>query len=491
MSSNPLKKLAGETAIYGLSTILARIVNFFFVPFYTRILSTESYGEVTEFMSYIAVLQVILVLGLETGCFRYANKHKNPGAVFGNALLTVAIISVTSFLAFAFASGYLSDLLGYHGYSYVFTCVGAILAIDTFTAILFARLRFEHKALKFATFKTIKILSETFFNIFLFLILPKIVAGGSSETILGFIPVKPDFSYVIIAILLSCIVSIILFIPEIFKIKFRFDRTLWRDMIKYSIPLMIAGLPGILNDFSDRIMFRFFSPDGAVWKSDLGIFQAGTKLAALMMLFIQMFRFAAEPFFFSQNENRESRSLYAKVLEHFTAFCMLIFLGILLYIDVIELILGANFRSGVSILPIMLLAYLLLGISFNVSMWYKLSGHTNIAVYITITGLVVTLAVNILFMPIYSYHAAAWGHLLSYLVMLVLSVSLGNKYYPIPYKWGKIAIIIGSALAIYALSLLLPQMHTIYKHALHTLFILLYIFVYLKTEKISVWRLKL
>jgi len=490
MSAHPLKILAGETAIYGLSTILARVLNFLFVPLYTRILTTSSYGIATEFLAYIAILQVVLTLGLETGCFRFANKHSSPNAVFSNALLTITILVTTAFALFTLFSKSISAWMGYGEYSYLIIYLGSILAIDSFTAILFAKLRFEHKAFKFATLKTIKILSETIFNIILFFVVPAYLAKHPESVLLNFISPTPDFTYILFAIFLSGIVSLIIFIPDILKVRLSFNKSLWKQMMLYSLPLMIAGLPGILNDFIDRPLFRFFSPEGHIWESDLGVFAAGVKMATLMMLFIQMFRFAAEPFFFSRAKEEKSKELYASVMEHFTAFSMFIFLGIMLFMNIIELILGVSFRAGIDIVPIMLMAYVILGMNFNVSMWYKLSGKTNIAIYITLAGLLASLLVNILFMPIYSYHAAAWGHLISYLIMLVISIILGNKYYPIPYKWTKILGFIATGLTLYIISLLLPEMDLILKLAIHTILIIIYITAYLFIEKISIWKLK-
>ena len=253
---------------------------------------------------------------------------------------------------------------------------------------------------------------------------------------------------------------------------------------------MAAGLPGILNDFIDRPLFRFFSPEGHVWQSDLGIFQAWVKFATLMMLFIQMFRYAAEPFFFSRAKEVNSKELYASVMEHFTAFCMFIFLGMMMYLGIIAHIIGRNFQSGIDIVPIMLLAYVILGMNFNVSMWYKLSGKTNYAIYITMAGLPITIFINIVFMPLYSYHAAAWGHLLSYLVMFILSIYLGNKHYPIPYNWKKITTYIGSGILLYLLSLLVPDVHFVIKYTINTILLLAFVLFYLKTEKITIWKLK-
>lgn len=491
MTDNPLKRLAGETVIYGFSTIFARVVNFVFVPLYTYKLSTANYGIATEFLSYIAILQVVLTLGLETGCFRYANKSGEPGKVFSNALITITILSLLLFLFLTLFSGSISSMLGYTGFKLVIVYVGAILMIDSITAILFAKLRFENRAKTFAALKSVKIIGETSFNLLLFLVLPHYLSSNPNSFITLFVSPKPDFTYILFAIFLSGVLSLLTFIPILVKFKISPDRKLWREMMRYSIPIMVAGLPGILNDFIDRPMFRFFSPEGNSWESDLGVFQAGVKISTLMMLFIQMFRFAAEPFFFSREREKGSKELYAKVLEHFTAFGMLIFLGIIFYLDIIQYIIGKDFREGLSIVPIMLFSYLLLGIGFNVSMWYKLSGKTKYAIVITGAGLPITILVNTLFMPIYSYHAAAWGHLLSYLVMLAVSLYLGNRLYPIPYRWSKITGYLVAGLLLYFASIVIPQENTIFKYSLRTLFILIYIFVYIKQEKISIWKLKL
>ena len=466
--ANPIKQLAGETALYGLSTILARVINFLFVPFYTRLLTTESYGVVTEFMAYIAVLQVVLALGLETGCFRFANrKDTDPAKVYSDALGIVSVVSLLFLFLMTVFSDSISDALGYHGYRSCIIFMGGILACDSITAILFAKLRQEHKALKFALLKTVKILTETAANFILFFGFAALCRRTASEAgvqtadltssdiwLLSFISPIPDFSYVIFAIFISCIVCLVLFIPDLLKFRFSFDRKLAKQMLAYSLPLMVAALPGIVNDFLDRILFRFFDTGSDVWQSSLGIFQAGVKISVIMSLFVQMFRFAAEPFFFQRASDRNSKELYAVVMEYFTAFCGLIFLGVILYIDVISLILGRDFRAGISVVPVMLLSYMILGMLFNVSMWYKLSGKTGVAIYITLAGLAVTAAVNIIFMPEYSYHAAAWSHFASYVVMFVINVALGNRYYPIPYKWGRIITVFVAMFAVYGLSML-------------------------------------
>jgi O-antigen/teichoic acid export membrane protein len=248
-----------------------------------------------------------------------------------------------------------------------------------------------------------------------------------------------------------------LFVPDFFKLSFSLDTKLIRQMLAYSLPLMIAALPGVVNDFLDRILFRYFDTNAEAWRSSLGLYQAAVKLAVIMNLFIQMFRYAAEPFFFRQSREKGSVKLYADVQEYFTAFCGLVFLGVILYIDIIALILGPQFREAVGIVPIMLLSYMILGMLFNVSMWYKLSGKTNIAIWITLSGLAVTALVIVLFMPKYSYWAAAYGHLASYVVMFVISAVLGAKYYPIPYRWGRLLMIFLLMGAAYGASLLVDK----------------------------------
>ena len=228
-------------------------------------------------------------------------------------------------------------------------------------------------------------------------------------------------------------------------------------MLAYSVPLMVAALPGVVNDFLDRILFRYFDTNADAWRSSLGLYQAAVKLAVIMNLFIQMFRYAAEPFFFRRAREKDSPQLYASVQEYFTAFCGMVFLGVILYIDIIALILGPQFRSAVGVVPVMLLSYMILGMLFNVSMWYKLSGKTNMAIWITLAGLAVTALVIVIYMPKYSYWAAAFGHLASYIVMFVISSVLGAKYYPIPYRWGRLACIFLLMGTVYGLSLLLDN----------------------------------
>lgn len=472
-----LRKLAGQTVIYGTSTIVARFLNYMLLPLYTYTLTTTDYGVLTEFMSYVAVLQVLLTMGLETGCFRFANKPGyEPRKVFSGAMMAVAAVSAVFLLAMLSAGRPLSVRMGYEGYRCVYSYIGLILFSDSVTAILFAKLRCEGRAWKFAVFKIVKILVEAGMNVLLFLWYPGHAAVHPDNLLSGLIPPVPDFSYPIFSILVSCAVVFVLFIPELLRLGISSDGRTVKDMLRYSLPLMVAGLPGVMNDFLDRIVFRFFNVDDTLWRADLGVYQAAVKVAVIMSLFVQMFRFAAEPFFFSSAGTKDFRKVYASVMEYFVMFCMLIFLGVMFYLDIIQLIVGRDFRAGMDIVPVMLLAYMMMGMLFNVSMWYKLSDRPSFAIYITLAGLLVTAVINIVFLPVYSYRASAWAHFLSYLVMLVLSVVLGRKYYPIPYRWGRILAVTVSGLLLYAAGMALPESLPMgWRLALRTVLILVYL----------------
>jgi O-antigen/teichoic acid export membrane protein len=486
-----LKKLAGETAVYGLTTTVARIINFFFMPFYTRILSTEVYGVYSEIFAYIAVLQVLFAFGMETAFFRFANKDGvNADKVFSTILIFLTSISLAVLTAGIIFSADIANLAGYTGRGELIWCSAAILAIESFTAVIFARLRYLHKALKFGIFRGIKILSETGFNLLLFLVFPTYAASHPDSFLLKFLSPTPDGGYILFATLGSCIISLILFLPTLFRIKFNFSPTLWWQLMIYSIPLVLMQLPGVLNDVSDRIFFRFFSPDGTSYNDLQGIFNANVKLAVFMTLFVQMFRFAAEPFFFSRRDKADQSKTYVDVMKYFVIFCVFIFLAVALYIDIFKLFIGENFRVGIGVVPVMLVANILLGINFNLSMWYKMSGQTKFAVHITISGLIVTIIINAVFMPYFGYYAAACGHFFSYLLMIIVSWQLCRKYYPIPYDWKNITVYIAFGVLLFAVSRIVSTQINLLNFAVNSVLMLVYLLFVMKKEKINIKTIK-
>jgi len=485
---NPIRQLASQTAVYGLSSIFARFINFFFVPIYTRVLSTGNYGSVSELFAYIALLQVLLTFGLETGFFRFANKDKTRAQELFSTTLTWILLSSVLFCVLVFSiAGWVGNNMG-HPALYL-KYVALILAIDCYTAIFFARLRFENKAWKFALFKSIKILSEVVFNLGLFFVLPGWLKSHPDSFLLRFITPEPDYGYILLAILLSAVVSLLLFIPSILRTRLRFNASLWKSLMIYSLPLMIAGLPGIANDYIDRILFRYFSPAHTPWQDQLGIYSAVLKLAVIISLFVQMFRYASEPFFFAIADKENMKKTYADVMKYFVAFCMFLFLGIALYADLFALILGKDFRGGMDVLPVILMANILLGVTFNLSMWYKLSERTRYAIYVTLAGLTVTVIIDVIFMPRYGYYAAAWSHLITYVVMISLSYALSLRYYPIPYDLRAIFVYFAVGLGLFGLSYLWNGQTAWIRYPANLLLIGAYLVFLVRYEKLDVRRL--
>jgi O-antigen/teichoic acid export membrane protein len=402
--------------------------------------------------------------------------------------MSLGITSLAFLLLIALFSGQLSTFTE-HPVNYILYAA-LILAIDCFTAILFAELRFKNKAFNFALFRSIKILSEVSFNLILFFLLPKYFILHPASFLLKFIPATPDYGYILLAILLSCFVSLVLFIPRLLKLRFIFSKQQFNELIIYSLPLMIAGLPGVANDFISRIFFRFLAPSTSPWQDQLGIFNANVKLAVFMVLFVQMFRYAAEPFFFATSAREDMKKLYADVMKYFVAFCVLIFLGIAMYPELFALLLGKDFRIGIGVLPVMLIANILLGIVFNLSMWYKLSGKTRYALTITLLGLGINLVINIVFMPVYGYMAAAWGYLFSYLTMVIFSYYLSRKYYPIPYEWKTIILYFVTGIILYLVSVFLAPPLLGLRIVLNTFYIIGFVIFVLKRENIGLQRLQ-
>ena len=486
-----LKKLAGETAIYGLTTMLARIINFFFVPLYTRAIDTEAFGVYSEIISYIAVLQVLFVFGMETTYFRFATREDgNSGKVFSTILIFLASTSLAVLLAGIVFSTDVANMFGYCGRGELIWCSATILAIDSFTAVLFARLRYMQKALTFGVLKIIKILSETGLNLLLFLVFPKYAANNPDTFLLKFLSPEPDGGYILFAILGSCIISLTLFLPVLLRTKFSFSPTLLRRLLIYAIPIVLSQLPGVLNDVVDRIFFRFFSPVGQSSADLLGIFNANVKLAVFMILFVQMFRFAAEPFFFKQANSSNQKKIYVDVMNYFVIFCVFIFLVVALYLDIFKLFIGSDYRVGIGVVPIMLVANIFLGINFNLSIWYKVSGQTKFAINITLSGLLLTVVVNAVFMPHFGYYAAACGHLFSYLAMIIVSWMLCKKYYPIPYNWRKICIYITFGVLLFVVSNITKLESQILNFVINTLLILIFSCFVAKIEKINLQTVK-
>ncbi len=479
---NPLKRLASDTAIYGFSTIVARLINYLLVAYHTRILDRAQYGVFTELYGYLTFLLVLLTYGMETGFFRFSSrKDQQPDKVFSVALISLFTTSLLFFVLVATNASGVSSFIGYASNpNYVLQLAG-IIAIDAFMSIPFARLRYLGKAKLFAALKLSNVVFYVLVSVVFLSFLPKYFAENPQSFLLNWFSPTPDVGYIFLANVLSSIFTLLLLLPTIFSIKFTFSGKLLRTMLIYSLPLLIAGLPGIANDYIDRVLFKHLYADPSFALDQLGVYGANTKLAMLMVIFVQMFRYAAEPFFFSQADKSNMRTMFADVMKYFVICAMFIFLFVTLYIDFFAYFTGKEFREGVDIVPIMLFANLLLGISFNLSMWYKLSEKTRYAVIITLSGMLVTVLVNVLFIPRYGYHAAAWAHFCSYAVMVIISYALGQKFYPINYDLKGIGFYIFVGLGIYAIFVLFGHTASLLKFVVATLLLAGYF-------AIALWR---
>ncbi len=480
---NPLKKLAGQTAIYGLPTILGRLLNYLLVPLYTRVFLPEEYGVVTEMYAYVSFLFVLLTYGMETAFFRFANQEAHRGKVFGTALTSLIVTSIIFlFLTYGSAS-FLADKLGYSGHTEYVKWFALILAADVVSTIPYANLRLKSKAVRFATVKFINILSNIGFNLLFIVACPYILSHFPGSNIAGFIgklySAEIGVGYIFISNLLASLLTLILLMPEISFRNLKPDRELLKKMLTYSWPLLIFGMAGIVNETFDRIILKHLIPDKTDAMVQLGIYGACYKVSILMTLFIQTYRYAAEPFFFDQAARNDAKKTYATTMHYFIIICLFIFLAIMLYIDFVMLFVGKSYREGVQVVPVLLLANMFLGVFYNLSVWFKLTDKTKTGAMISIAGAVVTIVLNFLLIPALGYMGAAWATLACYAFMMALSYLIGQKYYPVDYDLKNALKYLVAALVIYFISSLSLLDTSGIRVLLNTMMLLLFmVFVY-------------
>lgn len=433
-----LKKLAGQTIIYGISSILGRLINYLLTPLYTRVFPTDEYGEISILYALIAFLMVILTYGMETTFFRFSSgdiSEKEKNNVFATAFYTVFL----STAAFALLAGFFSEEiasafdLGQHP-EYVLYAV-IIVALDVIAAIPLAKLRFINRPFHFVLANLGSILLTVGLNLF-FLVYLKNAYEAGAETWLVRHLYNPDIGigYVFISNMAGSLFRFLLVSPLIFRLKIRIDPQLRRKMIRYTMPLLILGFAGIINETFDRLFFVNLSGfEEEYAKSQLGIYNACYKVAMILSIGVQAFRYAAEPYIFSLAGSKDAGKTHAAIMKFYFIAAIFIALAVLCFEDVALLLIDEEYRSGAFIIPVLLLAYIIYGAVFNLSFWYKLSDRTRYGAFIAIAGAVVTLALNILLVPLISYAGAAWATLAAYIVMLILSYALGQKIHPVPY----------------------------------------------------------
>lgn len=460
---NPIRKLAGQTAIYGLSSIVGRLLNYLLVPLHTRAFSPEQFGIVTEMYSYVAFLLIVLTYGFETAFFRFAGEHAERHRVYRTSLISL-VISSTIFVSFCWIFAQpIAEIIKYPNKSEYVIWFSLILATDAVTAIPFSKLRLENKALRFAVFRLINIGVNISLNIFFIWLCPYLMKNGAPETKSMVLKVfNPDIGvgYVFIANLIASIITFLLLIPDMLHARNKktavignsslpseasegtfiwFDGILWKRMMRYSFPLLIGGLAGITNEMFSRVSLKYQLPE-AISMHELGIFGACYKVAILMTIFIQTFRFAAEPFFFSHAKEQNAKQLYADVMNWFVISCSMIYLSVMLFMDIIKYFIGEAYHGGLSIVPILLFANLFLGIYYNLSIWFKLNDKTYLGAWMTIGGAILTIILNYIWIPSYGYYGASWATFVVYFIMMIFSFILGHKFYPVPYDLKKIIL---------------------------------------------------
>jgi O-antigen/teichoic acid export membrane protein len=472
------KKFAGQTAIYGISTIASRVLTVFLTPLYTWTYATAAYGVITVMYSYVSVTNALLAFGMETTFFRYLNKHpENQKRVYNNAFASVFAVTIAFvLLTFPFIGNIASFIgrtnaqnlahKGIHAASitgtthadfitYVYLFL-AIVIVDAWCAIPFAKIRSEGKPKRYGLIKLASVLVFIAFNIIFIVIIPAWLKHGFVGS--GWLSqwfTERWVGYVFVSELISSVVTLLLLLPELLKIRFDFDKTLLWQMYSYSWPVLIANLSYLVNENGDKILLGRLLPAHSL--NDVGIYGACAKIAVFLSIFVNAFRLGAEPFFFNHAKNKNAGHTYARIMDYFVVAVCIIFIALIANIEILKYwVHGATpqqtklYWGGLRVVPPLVLGYVSLGIYMNLSVWYKLSDQTKYGLYISGIGAILTIVLNVLFIPAYSYMASAWISLLAYAVMMVLSYIWGQKNYPIPYNLKKnLAYIISSILIVY------------------------------------------
>lgn len=486
-----LKKLAGESAVYGLSSILGRFLNYLLVPLHTHVFTNPGeYGAVTEIYAYISFLVIIFTYGMETAFFHFARKYPDQNErVFGTGMMSLLVSTIVFSGSLWMFSGSLAEVLNYQQHPEYITYMALIIGFDAITAIPFARLRQQGKAKKFAALKVFGIGINILFNILFFIVFPvwsNRETGILYEIAKQFYDPSVGAGYVFLANMIASIATMLIMLP---LLRFRFsdwDTSLWREQMVYALPLLFAGLAGMINETLDRAMLRQLIPDANEAMVQLGIYGACYKLSILMTLFIQAFRYAAEPFFFNQFGKDDAKENYARVTKYFCITCAIVFLGVMLYIDFFKHFIGEPYRVGLSVVPILLLANMCLGIFFNLSMWYKMTGKTKYGLFFTLFGALITVALNVLLVPSMGYMGAAWATLGCYASMMVASYLIGQRNYPVPYETIRIVGYIMLAIGVYLFSDILMdwlEPNTLIKLLVNTILFIGFLFAMGKWER--------
>ncbi len=489
---NPLNKLISQTAIYGLPTIVGRLLGYLITPLYTYSFTTQEYGVNSAAYAYVSFLLIFLTYGMETALFRFSQTEIDKQKVYTTALISLFISSSTFITLMCLLSSTIAESIKFTGHPEYVIWLSIIVGADALAAIPFAKLREQGKAKRFAIIKAINIFINVGFNLF-FILFCKTIHESSASTLKPLIDTfyfpEIGIGYIFISNLIASLITLLLLTPEIIRWRLVFDSPLWKKMMRYAIPLLVAGMAGIVNETLDRILLTHLLPEKEAL-AQTGIYSACYKISILMTIFIQTFRFAAEPFFFSQSKEKDLKKIIADSMKFFVIVCSLIFLGTIMNLPWIQYFAGsAEFRTGIKVVPILLLANMFLGIFINQSIWYKLSGQTHYGAYLSIFGALITIVLNIYWIPRIGYLGSAWATLICYASMMVASYFLGNKHYPVDYNLKRIMGYLGLSLTLYFVSFFVKTGSTVLNLVINNILVVGFIATAWKMEKNNIKQL--
>lgn len=463
-----LKSLAKDTAIYGVSSIVGRFLNYLLVPIYTISMpaSTGGYGVITNMYAITALLLVLLTCGMETGFFRFANKgDDDPIRVYSTTLLTVGSISLSFLAVCLLFLKPIAGVMGYEEHPWYLGMMLIVIAMDAIQAIPFAYLRYKNRPIKFAALKMLFIFASIALNIVYFVFMKGTDVGAAFL-----------INLICTSLVMVCLIS------ELRGFRYTLDRDLVKRMFRYSFPILILGIASILNQVVDKIIFPFVYPDEAEAAVQLGIYGATSKIAMIMAMFTQAFRFAYEPFVFGKSREKDNRQMYAQAMKFFIIFTLLAFLAVMFYLDILRYVIGRDYWEGLKVVPIVMAAEMFMGVYFNLSFWYKLTDETKWGAYFSITACTIVILMNVFLIPVYGYVACAWAGFTGYAVAMLLSYFVGQKKYPINYDLKSIGGYVLLALVIYAVGEWMPLENTVLRLLFRTVLLAVFIAYIIKHD---------
>ena len=480
--------------IYGLSSIVGRFLNLLLTPVYTYTFATGEYGILGNLLAYVAFLQVFLTYGMETSYFRFASKSNKPEEVFGTSFISLSVTSLFFVLLISLFSKQISGWIGYPDQHVYIIWMGITVALDAITAIPFAKLRLQQRPIKFVVFKTLNICINVFLNLFWILLCPRVLAHNPESFLRYFYSPSIGIGYAFLSYLIASVVTLLLFLPDLGIKKLIFNKERLREMLKYGWPILVVGIAGMVTLNIDKILIPELLSNGKDPMSELGIYTANGKLAILMTLFIQAFRFSFEPFLFSHYKNEESKKVYSMIMNYFVIFGLLIFIGVLLYIEPLRYFIGSSKLGyhdleGLKIVPWLLMGNLFMGMFYTQSLWYKLTDQTHFGATFSIIGGLITLFINILFLPKIGYMASAIAFFVSSLITTLISYYYGQKYFPVKYDLKKIGAYFLVAVSLYVIEMNVKINGAILKYGFKTLLFSSFLIYIWYQEKYDLKRL--